>query len=276
MIKVLALAWNTWLEILSRRVMILFVLFALVMGAAVYGLHREVLSQTSDEAPQAAVTTVTMMVEQGMGVWVNVLVFLGAFLGCTSVAGEFRTRTALPVLARPVQHWQFLLGKWLGLLMVQLMLLAFAALALAALITYYNMTIHTAFGDAYTNFVWYRLADFAVRIATASGLGVALGSLLSPVVAGALTLVVCFADPTLFKLGFDAEPRWFGILNEVLYYLFPARLPNDFYTQWVMQHYIDAPRGFFAGVIAENLLYAIVVFAFCAILFAQREGAARE
>lgn len=276
MTKVLTLAWNAWLEVLFRKVMILFVLFVLVMGAALYGLHREVITRATEEEAATAAFAMTMMIEQGMSVWVNVLVILGAFLGSSSIAMEFRTRTALGVLARPVHHWQFMLGKWLGLTAFLIMLLAIAAGCLALLVAYYNTSIHPAFGEAYTPFVWMRLAEFVARLIVASGLGIALGCILSPVVAGALTLVVCFADPTLFISGFDAEPRWLAVLNHLLYYAFPGRLPDEFFGQRVMQHYADAPLGFFASVIAENLIYTVVVFVLCAILFTRREGAARE
>ena len=69
---------------------------------------------------------------RSMDVMYLVCTFLTVFLGCATVAFEIRDRQAWLTLTKPVSRLSWLVGKWLGLLMINAAILAVATLAMYA------------------------------------------------------------------------------------------------------------------------------------------------
>ncbi len=69
---------------------------------------------------------------RSMDVMYLVCTFLTVFLGCATVAFEIRDRQAWLTLTKPVSRLSWLIGKWLGLVMINAAILAVATLAMYA------------------------------------------------------------------------------------------------------------------------------------------------
>jgi ABC-type transport system involved in multi-copper enzyme maturation permease subunit len=57
---------------------------------------------------------------QNLSVLINLGTLLAVWAAADSVAGEMKSGTILAVMARPLQRWQFLVGKYIGVLMLML------------------------------------------------------------------------------------------------------------------------------------------------------------
>ena len=53
-------------------------------------------------------------------------------LACSSVCGDIDTQRIHMTLAKPIQRWQYLLGKWLGIVLLDLVLVALAGVGIYA------------------------------------------------------------------------------------------------------------------------------------------------
>lgn len=53
-------------------------------------------------------------------------------LACSSVCGDIDTQRIHMTLAKPIQRWQYLLGKWLGIVLLDLVLVALAGIGIYA------------------------------------------------------------------------------------------------------------------------------------------------
>ena len=99
-------ATNTFREAVRDRVLYNLVVFALLMmGAAI------VVGQISIGIEQ------TVIVSLGLAAISLIGLFIAVFIGVGLVSKEMDKRTLYALLAKPVKRWEFLLGKYAGLVM---------------------------------------------------------------------------------------------------------------------------------------------------------------
>jgi ABC-type transport system involved in multi-copper enzyme maturation permease subunit len=137
---------------------------------------------------------------------------LAAWSASDSVASEMRSGTVLAVLARPVRRWEFLLGKFLG---VQLMMFIFVLLMLGL-----NYLLAWIGGATIQTSPWVLIVYPMVRYMIYSALGILLVTVMHPIVAFCIVLVVMIVaglvapgNPQTFM------PEW---LRTGLFYMLPS------------------------------------------------------
>src|SRR5215467_15252186 len=101
-----AVAANTFREAVRDRVLYNLVFFALLMmGAAI------LVGQISIDIEQDVIISLGLSAISLIGILIAV------FLGVALVSKEMDKRTLYALLAKPVKRWEFLLGKFFGLVM---------------------------------------------------------------------------------------------------------------------------------------------------------------
>jgi ABC-type transport system involved in multi-copper enzyme maturation permease subunit len=106
MTKIWAVAANTFREAVRDRVLYNLVFFALLMmGAAI------LVGQISIGIEQSVIVSLGLTAISMIGI------FIAVFIGVGLVSKEMDKRTLYALLAKPVERWQFLLGKFAGLIM---------------------------------------------------------------------------------------------------------------------------------------------------------------
>jgi len=104
--NVVAVAANTFREAVRDRVLYNLVFFALLMMvAAIF------VGQISIGIEQSIIVSLGLTAISVIGLFISV------FIGVGLVSKEMDKRTLYALLAKPVERWQFLLGKYLGLVM---------------------------------------------------------------------------------------------------------------------------------------------------------------
>jgi ABC-type transport system involved in multi-copper enzyme maturation permease subunit len=106
MTNVWTVATNTFREALRDRVLYNLVIFALLMmGAAI------LVGQISIGIEQSVIISLGLTAISVIGI------FIAVFIGVGLVSKEMDKRTLYALLAKPVERWQFLLGRYVGLVM---------------------------------------------------------------------------------------------------------------------------------------------------------------
>lgn len=106
MTKVWTVARNTFREAVRDRVLYNLVFFALLMmGAAI------LVGQISIGIEESVIVSLGLTAISVIGI------FIAVFIGVGLVSKEMDKRTLYSLLAKPVERWQFLLGKFTGLVM---------------------------------------------------------------------------------------------------------------------------------------------------------------
>jgi ABC-type transport system involved in multi-copper enzyme maturation permease subunit len=104
--NVWAVATNTFREAVRDRVLYNLVFFALLMmGAAI------LVGQISIGIEQSVIVSLGLTAISVIGI------FIAVFIGVGLVSKEMDKRTLYALLAKPVERWQFLIGKFAGLAM---------------------------------------------------------------------------------------------------------------------------------------------------------------
>lgn len=99
-------ATNTFREAVRDRVLYNLVFFALLMmGAAI------LVGQISIGIEESVIVSLGLTAISVIGI------FIAVFIGVGLVSKEMDKRTLYALLAKPVERWQFLLGKFVGLVM---------------------------------------------------------------------------------------------------------------------------------------------------------------
>jgi Cu-processing system permease protein len=135
MTRAAVVAWNTFREAVRDRVLYNLVFFALLMIAAAIlvgeislGIDREVI------------------VTLGLTAISLIGLLMAVFIGVGLVSKEMDKRTLYAVLAKPVRRWEFLLGKFFGLLLT--LTVNTAAMAAGLFVALLYVTRSLAAGDA--------------------------------------------------------------------------------------------------------------------------------
>ena len=208
-----AIAFNTFGTFLRDKILIVVaILFAcglLLMMTPLLGA-KAIASVGNAQQAQAMVLEVVSVIlffTSGFGS------LLAAWAAADSVASEMKSGTILAVMARPVKRWEFLLGKFLGvmLLMSAYIVMMFVLSYLLALIG--GQKIHSA--------PWVLLLYPLVRYSIYSALAMVLVTVLHPVIAWGITtgtalviLIVQPGDPVK-----NAAWRW---IKNILYTILPS------------------------------------------------------
>jgi|SRR5215469_4483288 len=201
-------AVNTFREAVRDRVLYNLIFFALVMiGAAI------LVGQISIGIERLVIVNLGLSAISIFGL------IMAIFIGVGLVYKEIERRTLYTLLAKPVHRWEFLVGKYAGLLLTLVVNTAFMMLGLAAALWYVAGTFQRSDVTILVA-VYFILLELA--LVTALGL-----------------FFSCFSSPmlsTLFTLGiyvtgiFCAEIKAFGELSKnpameavtkVIYYLVP-------------------------------------------------------
>jgi len=122
---VYALAVNTFRESIRKKVLLALLVFSgVALGA---GLIYSSRSQTA-EARALIDSSISSIRFIGM--------LMAIFLGATSIPTEIERRTILTILAKPVTRGQFLLGKYLGIVLTVWMNVVLMSVLFIALVIY--------------------------------------------------------------------------------------------------------------------------------------------
>ncbi|HEX4543520.1 MAG TPA: ABC transporter permease [Candidatus Acidoferrum sp.] len=248
-------ALNTFREAVRDRVLYNLVFFALVMMAA-----SVIVGQISIGINEIVIVTLGLSAISVIGLLISV------FIGVGLVSKEMDKRTLYAVLAKPVRRWEFLLGKFGGLVLTLAVNTAAMGLGLFLALMYVKQTLER--GDATVlvavYFIWLKLA-----------LVVALALLFScfttPLLAILFTAGIYITGLYVQELrdlpkevmspGMAAFTKWFSYL-----------LPNfeNYNIMAMAAHGRAVPGSFVLQNTVYTILYCAIVLAGAMLVFSRR------
>lgn len=124
---VVAIALNTFREAIRDRVLYLLLVFALILIAVSRLLSLLTVGEESKIIKDVGLSAISIFA-----------VMTAIFVGVMLVFKEIERRTIYTLLANPVTRWQFICGKFTGLLVVLALNMALMSLALFAIVLVYG------------------------------------------------------------------------------------------------------------------------------------------
>ena len=125
--KIIAVAKNTISQAIRMKIAFVLILFLLILLPSLPYLLESDGTQRGQ---------VQLVFTYGILISSFLLSMLTIFLSCSVLSSEIRQKQIFILDSKPISRWQVLLGKWLGVMVIDLALLVFMAVVLYLLVAY--------------------------------------------------------------------------------------------------------------------------------------------
>jgi ABC-type transport system involved in multi-copper enzyme maturation permease subunit len=229
MSRILVIARNTFRESVRDRVLYVLLFFAFLLMAASQGLGWVSVGEQAAVVQHFSLAAVS---------------FFGAliavFVGTQLITKEVEKRTIYTVLSKPVRRWEFVVGKYLGLLAVM------ACMTGGMGVRACGFVLHAG-GEVGTVYLW-ALGLIFLEIAVVTAFALLFSALASPILAAIFTFcayLVGQVTPSLLALA-RFEPPGESV----------AEVTGEHLTDFVAEtHWLLEPLGLFLYHALPNLTY---------------------
>jgi ABC-type transport system involved in multi-copper enzyme maturation permease subunit len=248
-------AIHTFREAVRDRVLYNLVVFALLMiGAAV------LVGQVSIGIDRLVIVNLGLSAISAIGLVMSV------FIGVGLVYKELEKRTLYSLLARPIRRWQFLVGKYAGLLLTLLVNTGFMTVGLAAALYYVGRPFVRSDASILVA-IYFILLELALVTALALFFSCFSSPLLSTLFTLAIYVTGVFAND-IREFGSLTHSRAIYGATRVLYYLAPNF--HDFNAIGAAAHGDRLPFSLVWQNTVYAALYAAVVLLAASAVFSRR------
>jgi ABC-type transport system involved in multi-copper enzyme maturation permease subunit len=255
MMRVGAVAWNTFREAVRDRVLYNLVFFALLMIAASVFLGQISLGIET-----------TVLVTVGLSAVSVIGLLIAVFTGVGLVSKEIDKRTLYALLSKPVRRWEFLIGKFGGLVLTLTVNTAAMAAGLILALLFVKHSLER--GDAVVLVaVYFILLKIAIVIALALLFSCFTSQLLSILFTAGLYVAGLFVTQMRNLSGSRLAPVMQTFFAWVSYVL-----PNfeNFNVMAAAAHGKPVPAVLILQNTAYAILYCGIVLAAAAAVFSRR------
>lgn len=260
--RVLAIAGNTFRECIRDKVLYNLILFALLMILSSFVLGQLTLGYMDK-----------VIVDIGLSSISIIGTLIAIFIGIGLVYKEMERRTVYALLAKPVHRWEFILGKYLGLL--------FTLLVNVAIMTV-GVCVTLAYNGNFSMGSYLRLlpAIYLIYLSLALTTAVALvfSSFSTPALSALFTFflwVIGHFNADLMQFAVIAKSAAVEIVAKVLYYVLPNISNFTFAdSRNVIQsaaYYEPIPVAAVGWASLYALLYIGILVALAAVIFSRRD-----
>jgi ABC-type transport system involved in multi-copper enzyme maturation permease subunit len=254
--RVSTIAVHTFKEAARERVLYNLVVFALLMiGASVLMSHISVGIQR------------VVVVNLGLS---SISVFgllIAIFLGIGLVYKEIDRRTIYGILSKPVQRWEFILGKYAGLCLTILINTFIMTVGFYLALFYQTRSFHRADLQP-LGAVYFILLELALVV----GIAIFFSSISTPALSAVFTFCVYVIGHFLSEIRFLGQASKAVAVEKVtsvIYYLLPNFSDFDVIARTAHGH------GISSTLLVTNTLYALlyiaVLLSSTILIFEQRE-----
>jgi ABC-type transport system involved in multi-copper enzyme maturation permease subunit len=249
-----AITWNTFREAVRDRVLYNLVLFVLLLVAS-----APLFSQISIGLEKL------MLVNVGLSSISLFGVIIAIFLGIGMVSKEIDKKTLYTILSRPVRRWEFIAGKYLGLLLTLVVNAALMTVGFYAALLIFVHSLGRA--DALLLVaVYFIVLQFMMMVALTLLFSTFSSPIFSAIFAFALFVIGTFGeDLKNFAAMSQGATKW---LATAAAYVLPNFASLNVIAQVAHEQGVSAHLIFFNTVYA--LLYSVAITAAAVLIFERR------
>ncbi|MCE9580793.1 MAG: ABC transporter permease [Deltaproteobacteria bacterium] len=251
-----ALALNTFRE--AARIRVLYGILVLVVGANLFAV---LLGEMSQHAEARVARDVGLA---GISLFGSLTaIFLGVFL----LYSEIQRRTIHAIVSKPIERWEFVVGKYLGMALILSVLVALFAVAMLALLAFQGIAISQAVAQAVL-LAW-------MEVLTVAAIAVFFSSFSTPFLSGIFALAL-FAlgrlTPDILAASESSKSTWVRATTRIALEIVPDLhlfgisgrsvdgAPVSVHGDFVSWGYVLTSCGYALAWIGGLLLIASLIF----------------
>jgi ABC-type transport system involved in multi-copper enzyme maturation permease subunit len=265
MTRILALTLNTFREAVRNKVLYILLVFALALLSFTYWFSQGALHEQL-----RVIRDVGLVGIEFVGA------FIAIFIGVNLVYKELDRKTVFALIPKPIHRYEFVLGKYLGMLLTLAVLMAIMAATLFAVLIAGSYAFG---GDNDNGTVLRAILLLFGEVAVITAVAVLFSSFSSPILSGALTLgifavghftpelreVISKLDSTPLRAFFGNAMRVFPDLH--LFYVSGSMVGGQHVS--VHGSYVDWSYVATAGL--YGAFYCATALALAMIVFSRRD-----
>ena len=263
--KVLTVAKNTFIEAIRDRVLYSLVIFAIIIIASSLIFSTISAEQYNKIVKDFALTAISIFG-----------ILLSVFLGMGLVYKEIEKKTVYNIFSKPLQRYEFILGKYLGLALT-ILVITISMLVISLIIVFYIETKYKSFilyyyaGHYYSEFllaVYFEYLEFLIII----GVALVLSSFTTPILAVLITLLVFAVGRSSSDIKSFAEEIQnpvASIFSEIIYKVIPNLEKFNFRSEAVYGGEITL--NLILNTTAYAIIYVLILLFLSIVIFERRE-----
>jgi ABC-type transport system involved in multi-copper enzyme maturation permease subunit len=206
--RIFTIAANTFRENIRDKILYNLILFALLMIVSSFALGQLTLGFEKK-----------VIIDLGLS---SISIFgtlIAIFIGIGLVYKELERRTIYALLAKPVTRWEFIIGKFFGLLTTLFVNVAIMTTGLWLMLAHHG-------GNEFRNYLALIPAVFLIflSLALTTSLALLFSSFSTPALSALFTLflwIIGHFNADLLQFGKIAKSGAAGVLTTILYYVLP-------------------------------------------------------
>ena len=249
---VLSISRLTYMEAVRNRVLYLLLIFGIlfVLGSRLVGMLT-----VGDE--------IKVMTDLGLVTLTMMDLLIAVFVGIDLLHKELDKRTIYVMLAKPVRRVEFLLGKYLGLILT----LGLIHAGMTAMFIGYSAVLHGP-----TIRILAASAGTFLEIAVITAAALMYSSFSTPILSGVFTLGTWLIGRGLPSLHWFMEKLNPGIARSLIYGLY-LLLPNlsRFNLETYAVYGVPMPPGYFLSLAVTAVVYITLFLTLTAVVFQRRD-----
>lgn len=251
--RIRAVAVNTFREAIRDKVLLTLLVFAVLVMASAKAIQPLALGEEAKVVQDLGLAALTLF-----------CVLIAVLVGGRLVYKEVDKRTIYIVLAKPLRRWEFIVGKYFGLMAVLLVSVAVMAVA------FYVIMLLTGVSLSPYPLVAMVMTVFQLAILTA--VAILFSTFVTPIASSVFTFAVYFvghltADLRLLA-AMSPSPVVKGV-SQFLYYVLPNL--GNFNVRGEVVHGVLLDPGALALSILYALVYAATLLLIAVVVFSRRD-----
>jgi ABC-type transport system involved in multi-copper enzyme maturation permease subunit len=257
--RIAAIAWNTFREAVRNKILYSLLFFAvlIIVSALAIGnltLHEEV-------------RTIRDVGLFGIDIFG---VIIAVFVGVNLLYKELDLKTVYTILPKPLWRWEFVLGKWLGMLLTLAVQMAVMGIVLGIVLALEDAHFDVPMAKA----IWLLF----VNVMLVTSIAVFFSAFSSPFLSGFFALgcfVVGRSVPDIRALGETMGPAGKGVLSTLcnlipnLHLFYPSGAIVGAEEISVHRQFVDA--DYILSATAYGIAYSVVVLVLAMLIFRKRD-----
>lgn len=251
--RISAICLNTYREVIKDRIFYNLLFFAiLVIGLSV------LIGNLAIGENEQVIQDISLAAMSLFGVLIAVMV------GISLVYKEMERRTIYTVITKPIRRYEFLLGKYAGLLLTHLTNVGIMTLALVLVMRVQGYAIHA-------QVLWAILLIFC-ELALITAIAMLFSTFASPAMSAAFTLcfyIIGHLTQDLLQAGSESQSVFFANISRWLYYVLPNL--DLFNIRAEMVRAIPVSAQYIGYSLLYGIVYAMALLLLGMVIFQRRE-----
>lgn len=252
-LRMRAICVNTFREAIRDRILYSLLFFAFLMMGSSLLLARLTLGEYTKIIKDVGLAAISLF-----GVLISV------FVSIQLVSREIDRRTIYTVLSKPLQRWEFILGKFGGLALTLALQLVIMAAAFLGLVWYVSGELATGLLPA--------ISLIYMELLLLTAIAVLFSSFTTPILSGLFTLsvfVIGHLTVDIRQFGEQLEPGPAKMLTRLAWYVLPNLEYFNLKNEAV--HNVALAQGQLSFAVGYGFCYLLLVLAAASALLQRRD-----